>query len=87
MAKKTDIQTQVKNLLASSQPRGTALSELIKTPGTLRKKGEAHPQSKLTDAEVRTVNEMLMAGSSQRYIAQVFNVSQSLVKRIKAGQR
>lgn len=81
-------QETIRMLLSNSLPKeNSQLMHLITTPVTLRKRGEAHPQSKLNDAEVEAVRQMLMAGSSQRYIAEQFGVSQSLVKRIKAGQR
>jgi hypothetical protein len=50
-------------------------------------RGEALPQSKLTEADVRTIKSLAAEGLSQLKIAQRLSVSRSLVGLILSGQR
>lgn len=50
-------------------------------------RGEAHTNSKLTEADVRKIRDMLNAGFKQTSIAQAFNVSQRLISHIKHRKR
>jgi predicted XRE-type DNA-binding protein len=51
-------------------------------------KGEDHGRSKLKEDDIKEIRTLLKKGEySQRRIAEIFNVSQSQISRIKLGQR
>jgi len=56
--------------------------------GLYKKKfGEKNTMSKLTTEEVIKIKYLLKSGLSQYRIAEIFNVRQSLISRIKTGKR
>lgn len=50
-------------------------------------RGEAHPQSKLTDDNRGAIRDMLRNGATQREVAEVFGVSQQTIWRIAKAAR
>lgn len=52
-----------------------------------RMRGEAHPNSKLDEEQVRAIRKWLAAGQSQTSLAKVFNVHQTTISLIASGKR
>lgn len=49
-------------------------------------RGEDHPASKLTEQAVREIREAYVPGKvGQRWLAEMYGVSQSMIARILAG--
>lgn len=57
----------------------------IKRHGDHRPKGGAHPQAKLTDAEVAEVRRMVAAGSTQASLCRQYGISKTHMSRIVRG--
>jgi hypothetical protein len=55
--------------------------------GLIDQKGEKNTQAKLSNEEVLQIRDMLDAGLPQKEIAEIFNIRQSTVSRIKTGRR
>jgi hypothetical protein len=50
------------------------------------KSGFMHHNAKLNDFEVESIRQMLASGHTQRSIANIYSVSQSIISRIKTGK-
>ena len=65
---------------------GTSLENGLDTRKHGRLKGENHGMSKLTDADVTSIREMLAAGMMQKDVAKKFNVSTAAIGSIATGK-
>lgn len=69
------------------QDEGKIRDESRSNPGHNARKGEEHPFSVLTNAQVREIKEMLSQDIKQVAIAKRFSVSEQVISDIKRGKR
>ena len=55
--------------------------------GLVNIRGERHPSAKLTDEQTRAVPILLASGLSQRAVARMFRVSDTLIYKINRGRK
>ena len=51
------------------------------------KRGEAHPQSKLTEAMVRKIRQMIAEGYGIRELGRLLSLSHVIISQINTGRR
>lgn len=60
--------------------------DMVKKNRRVDLKGEARPNSKLTEEQVRYIKTMLKMGIHQKTLAKTYNVHQTLISAIKRGR-